>query len=228
MAITELQLNGAVSFEAAWQIFLASKLDGQACEELRDCWDISLTWMEWLTGEFGEVQCVRHRSPPDDPPDVELVFADRAVPFEHTRLQPRPLGWAEGLRREIDSGACTTVPSISNPPAGRDAMLNTMLGIGDGAWSDVIEDLLVLRNCLATSIRKKMTGLPKGGIIAVVNHVQVAEYDALAGIITDLLSSEFPDFSPYTLILHERWNSLQFRSALFRQGESVLRQRSER
>lgn len=106
-------------------------------------------------------------------------------------------------------------------------MLNTMLGMGDGAWSDVIDDLIVMRNFLWASIRKKMAALPNGGIIAVVNHVQVAEHETLAGIITDFLASEaFSDFGPYTLILHQRWNSLQFRSALFRRGEPVREQKS--
>jgi hypothetical protein len=227
MAVTELQLNRAVDLEAAWGLVLASNLNRQACEEIRDCWDIVQIWVDWFTEQFGEIRCVRHRSPPDDPPDIDLVFAGRVVACEHTRLQPRPLGWAEGLRREIDPDACTTVPSISNSPADRDAMLNTMLGIGDDAWSDVIDDLIVMRNYLVTSIRKKMAALPNGGIIAVVNHVQIADHDTLAGVITDFLTSEpFSDFGPYTLILHERWNPLQFRSALFRRGEPVRERKS--
>ena len=225
MAITELQLNRAVDLDAAWDIALASKLDRQACEEIRDSWDVAQIWMDWFSDQFGEIMSVRHRSPPDDPPDIDLVFADRVVACEHTRLQPRPLGWAEGLRREIDPGACTTVPSISNPPADRDAMLNTMIGIGD-AWSDVIDDLGVIRNSLIDSVRKKMSGLPNGGIIVVVNHVQVADHDTLARVVADVLASEVSNFGPYTLILHERWNPLQFRSALFRKGESVRERKS--
>ena len=227
MAIRELQLNRAVDLEAAWRLAVASNLERQACEEIRDCWDIVRVWMDWFTEQFGEIRSVRHRSPPDDPPDVDLVFADRVVACEHTRLQPRPLGWAEGLRREIDPEAFTAVPSISDPLASRDAMLNTMLGIG-GAWSDVIDDFVVIRNSLIASIGKKMSALPNGGIIAVVNHVQLAEHNTLAGIVTDLLDLEkFSDFGPYTLILHERWNPLQFRSALFRRGEPVRQQKSE-
>lgn len=106
------------------------------------------------------------------PPDIDLVFAGHEVAFEHTRLQPRPLGWADGLRKKIDPGTCTTVPSISDPPDGRDEMLNTMLGIGDGAWSDVVDDFVVIRKSLMTSIHEKVAALPKGGIIAVVNHVR--------------------------------------------------------
>jgi hypothetical protein len=227
MAITELQLNRDVDLEAAWRLVVASNLDRQACEEIRDCWDIVLVWKDWFTERFGEIQCVRHRSPPDDPPDIDLAFASRVVACEHTRLQPRPLGWAEGLRREIDPDACTTVPSISNPPADRDAMLDTMLGIGGGEWSDVISDFVVIRKSLSASIRKKMSGLPNGGVIAVLNHVQVADQATLVGVVTDFLATEeFSDFSPYTLILHERWNPLQFRSALFWRGEPVLQRKS--
>jgi hypothetical protein len=128
MAITELPLNRAVDQAAAWDILMASNLNAQACEEVRDCWDIVQVWGDWFAERFGEIRCVKHRSNPDDPPDLELVFANTVVACEHTRLQPEPLGWADGLAKEIDPHSCITMPSISNPPKDRSAMIDTLIG----------------------------------------------------------------------------------------------------
>jgi hypothetical protein len=92
----------------------------------------------------------------------------------------------------------------------------------------VVDELLVTRNSLGRSVRKKMKAIP-GGIIAVVNHVSLCrtENDALAGIIMDLLNSKlFSDFGPYTLIVFERSNRLQFWSVLFRRVEPAIEQKS--
>src|SRR2546423_6395703 len=171
MAITELPLNGSVDLSAAWDIVIAAGLNAQACEEVRDCWDIVQVWTDWFAVRYGEITGVRHRSNPDDPPDLELIFAENVVACEHTRLQPAPLGWAEGLRDEIDPSSCITIPSISKPPKHREAMIDTMLGLSQDPWSDVIDDLVVVRNSLAQSVRRKMGAMRDGGIIAVVNHV---------------------------------------------------------
>ena len=119
MAITELQLRKGVDLESAWEHATNVGLDAHGLEEIRDCWDCALIWEDWLEQHFGIISAVRHRSPPDDPPDIELIFGETVVGVEHTRLQPPPLGWSNGLRTVIDPRATTVVPSLSNPPIGQ-------------------------------------------------------------------------------------------------------------
>ena len=231
MAITELPLTSALDLDGAWKLLVSSPLDAQGCEEVRDCWDAVLIWHDWFTTRFGEIQSVRHRSPPDDPPDVELVLPTESLPLEHTRLQPNPLGWAEGLRKSIDPSATTTVPSISRPPQNRAEMIDVMLGVNPAAaWSDVIDDLRVIQTSLATTLSRKIKALPNGGVIVIANHVQMTttETTALPTIVSGILNGgTFNDFGRYSLILTSRNNMLQFRSTLFRRGEAPLhRERS--
>jgi hypothetical protein len=56
--------------------------------EVVECWDMLAIWWDLIEERFGQVRSIRHRSPPDDPPDLEIVFADRTIPFEHSHLQP--------------------------------------------------------------------------------------------------------------------------------------------
>lgn len=227
--IIELLVDRSFGLDALWERLIQADYDDQACEEIRDCWDVYLTWTSWFSERFGEITSLRHRSKPhDDPPDIEFVFADRAVILcEHTRLQPRPLGWADGLKREINSSGFVFTPSISNPPPNRKAMIDVMAGI-ETPWSEGTDDLAVIQNSIATAMREKMGGIPTGGLIVMRNYVPLSkpEVYALPDLIFGLLHSDkFADFDPFTLVLFERMNCRQFWSILLRRGKPPLGRR---
>jgi hypothetical protein len=97
-------------------------------------WDVLQIWRDWFHETFGELKFVRHRSAGDDPPDLELLFVRKTVAFEDTRLQPEHIGRADVLRnRKIAPDICTTVPAISKPTKSSKKLIETMLGIPQGA-----------------------------------------------------------------------------------------------
>jgi len=57
-------------------------LNAKSSREVCRCWDVLQIWQDWFHEEFGEFKSIRHRSPPDDPPDLELVFSEQTVAFE--------------------------------------------------------------------------------------------------------------------------------------------------
>ena len=66
-------------------------LDSKSSREVCHCWDMFQIWHDWIDHKFGRLKTLRHRSPGDDPPDIQLIFKERIIDFEHTRLQPYPL-----------------------------------------------------------------------------------------------------------------------------------------
>src|SRR5437762_278180 len=83
---------------------LQSRLDGNERNEVIWSFDAITIWRDWFATRYGELKELRHRSNPDDPPDLELVFERRLVGFEHTSLKPRPLGHAEAVAHEVNPG----------------------------------------------------------------------------------------------------------------------------
>jgi hypothetical protein len=142
------------------------------CEEVCRCWDVLQIWSDWFH-RFGEFKFLRHRSPPNDPPDLELVFAERTVAFEDTRLQPEHIGRADALRDgKIAPEICTAVPAISKPIKSSERLIQGMLGIPQGdLWTNVADEHAALACLLSETIRKKMDRLPNGGIIGIIDEV---------------------------------------------------------
>jgi hypothetical protein len=195
-------------------------LEKQSALEVVECWDMLAIWWDLIEERFGQVRSIRHRSPPDDPPDIEIVSADRTIPFEHSHLQPEHLGHFESLKHEVVPDQCVAVPSTSNPPKGRKQMINAMLNVLDAPWSNVSDDHLVIEGLLSRTLRKKMNRLPNGGIIGIVDCVTLRDQKWLTEFAASLVNSEsFADFESFMLVLLYRPNQLQFHSAVMEKGK---------
>jgi hypothetical protein len=224
MAVTPLALSYGVSDEQIFQITKAGGLQKQSRMEVWQCWDMVQIWRQWVIENFGEIKAVRHRSPPDDPPDLELVFKDRTIGMEHTRLQPKHLGQAEALMRKSGEGGF--IPSISSPPADFTEMQSIIVG-AKIPWSSTMDDWKAIFDLLAIALRKKMRGMPDGGIIGMIHDLVVASTNQriLAEVAQNIVNrNEFADFTGYSLILLDRANRRQFHSSLVRRGEAIREQ----
>jgi hypothetical protein len=124
------------------------------------------------------------------------------------------------------SGQGGFISSISSPPSNFKEMLRVISGVTP-AWSSTTDDWIVVFNILATTIRRKIGGLPASGIIAVTHDLVVAATNQriLAKIGQNIINrDEFADFADYTLVLMNRSNFRQYYSALIRRGEDIREQ----
>jgi hypothetical protein len=220
------------TFESQWQDLVRlgeeAGLEGQALNEIADTWDMIQVWRDWFECGYGKLEAIHHRSAGDDPPDLEVVFSSTVVPFEHTRLLPYPLGWAEDLKRTVFSDVCSNVPSLAKLPANRQELI-AIMGRVEGEWSDVQDEWIALAKSLVAAIRKKVEALPNGGVIGIANRATFSDHATqfLAQLAGDFVGSDQGQkFASHTFVLHTRWNPLQFHSALIRRGEKVLTQLS--
>ena len=221
MAVVNLALTWDLADEQVFDIAKAAGLKKQSRLELLQCWDITRTWSDWIISNFGAVTAVRHRTPPDDPPDVELICEKQTVGMEHTRLKPPHLGQADALMRKSGQGGF--IPSISSPPKNFKEMINIVSGVTP-SWSSTMEDWKAVFDLLAITLRRKINGMPSGGIIAVVHDLVVATTNQriLAEVAQNIINrDEFADFVDYTLILMDRSNFRQYHSSLIRRGEDI-------
>jgi len=182
-------------------------------------------WQQFLKETFGELTRINHKSQPDDPPDLELIFGGRIVGMEHTKLLPTHVGEAEAWLR--NSGQGGGLPSISSPPANKEELRDIVAGIKP-AWSNVVDDWKAIFDLLAITLRKKISGMPGGGIIGVVCDLFVMDESdhLLAQIAHDIVNRiEFSDFDKYMLIVFNRSTHSTFYSALIRRGIGISEQR---
>jgi hypothetical protein len=225
MAITPLAIP-CHTFEDAVRIARTTPgLRGQSRNEVYQCLDMLQIWHEFLTERFGELNGINHRSQPDDPPDLELIFGDRVVGMEHTKLLPSHVGEAEAWLHKSGQGG--GLPSISSPPANKEELRDIVAGIKP-AWSNVVDDWKTIFDLLAITLRKKMAGMPNGGIIGVVCDLFVLDHSEhlLAQIAHDLVNRvEFSDFAKYVLIVLNRSTHSEFHSALIRRGMDISEQK---
>jgi hypothetical protein len=228
MAVVELPLTKTLTFEGALQIAKTTEgLSGKSRNEVYECLDMVQIWQEWIKGNFGTITKINHRSLRDDPPDLELIFeGGRVVGMEHTKLLPQHVGEAEAWLRKSRQGG--GLPSISSPPANKDELRNIVAGITP-AWSNVIDDWVAIAKLLVFTLRKKMEGMPGGGIIGIVCELFVMDEKErlLAQIASDIVNHiQFSDFTNYTLILLSRSTRSTFYSALVKRAE-ILEQRGK-
>jgi hypothetical protein len=222
MPIVSVNLEREYSFEQTRDAAIAAGLPDQSIEEVIDCWDAIQIWWEEMEDRFGRINQLRNHVPPDDPPDIELICAREVVPFEHTRLQPYPMGQFENLSHEVYPNQCVSVPSISDPPRSRQGMLGSMFNVLDAPWENVSDHWTVIRNNLEQTVRRKMPGLTGQGIIAVRDWLHERNSDLLGNIAHEIINSpRFRDFAPFTLILLTRWNFRRFNSSMIRTGEPI-------
>lgn len=222
MAIVQLDLNYGLDLEQVFQIAKAADLDKQSRSEVVDCWDMVQIWEDWFTENFGTISAVHHRSQPDDPPDLELVFEGRTLGMEHTRLQTKHLGQAAALARKYHAGGF--IPPISSPPATFAELKDIVAGVNP-VWSTVNDGCSAIFGLLAVGLRDKMRGMPCGGIIGMVQDMVVANSNQrlLGEIAQNIVNRpEFADFANYTLILLDRANILKYHSSLIKRAQDVL------
>src|SRR3977135_334696 len=222
MSITTLPFPD-LTFDAAAAIAKSTPgLTGQSRTEVFQGLDMFQIWQSWFTEMFGQIVEIRHRSAPDDPPDLELIFADgRIVGMEHTRLQPPHLGQADALMRKSCGGGF--LPSISSPPKKFGEMKDILAGV-KLPMSSVVDDAAAIFDGLAITLRTKMRGMPNGGIIGMVHDLAVSSANkrTIAEIAENIVNrAEFLNFANYTLILLDRANYYQFHSSLVRRGEPI-------
>jgi hypothetical protein len=225
MAITPLAITG-LSFDTAFHVAKTTPgLRGTSRNEVYQCLDMLQIWQEFFKATFGELTGINHRSQPDDPPDLELLFGDRIVGMEHTKLLPSHVGEAEAwLRKSAQGGG---LPSISSPPANKDELRGIVAGIKP-AWSNPVDDWNTIFDLLAITLHKKMGGMPSGGIIGVVCELFVFDHSeqVLAQIAHDIVNrDEFSGFAKYMLIVLNRSAQSKFYSALIRRGMEISEQR---
>jgi hypothetical protein len=225
MAITPLAIPCGTLDDAVRIAKTTPELSGQSRNEAYQCLDMLQIWQKFLAERFGKLTGINHRSQPDDPPDLELVFGDRVIGMEHTKLLPSHVGEAEAWLRKSGEGG--GLPSISSPPANKEELRDIVAGIKP-AWSDVIEDWKTIFDLLAITLRKKMRGMPDGGIIGVVCDLFVMDHSdhLLAQIAHNIVNRiEFSDFDKYILIVLNRSTHSTFYSALIRRGMDISEQR---
>ncbi len=225
MAVIQLPLTKSLTLEDVLQIAKTTAgLSGQSRNEVYECLDIMQIWQDWIKDTFGVIAQVNHRSQGDDPPDLELIFdGGQVVGMEHTKLLPKHIGEAEAWLRKSGQGG--GLPSISSPPVDKDELRDIVAGIKP-AWSNVVDDWKTIFNLLAFTLRKKMGGIPTGGIIGVVYDLFVVDADQhlLAKIANDIVNRvEFADFANYTLIMLNRSAPSKFYSALIRRARILER-----
>ena len=225
MAVVELPIEKRLTYEDAVRIGMKTPgLSGQSGNELFQCLDMLQIWHDWIKNTFGSISKIRHMSQGDDPPDLELIFEDgRVIGMEHTKLLPKHVGEAEAWLRKSGQGG--GLPSISSPPASKDELRDIVAGVKP-AWSNVIDDWAAIGKLLVFTLRKKMGGMPSGGIIGIVCDLFVSDQNErlLAEIANDVVNHpQFSDFAKYSLILLSRSNRWQFYSALIKRAEILER-----
>ena len=205
-----------------YSIAEAAGLNDKAQGELADCWDMVQIWWEWFEGEFGKIKSVWHRSAGDDPPDLELVFANQVVPFEHTRFQPQPLGHVQALKKEgiVGRFGCVVIPALANPLQGRDAAISAMRNL-NAPWDDVSDELDAIRISLSKLILSKRSKI-SNGVLGIVDRTNWRDSNDLFEIGHDVLNSQdFADSAFFAVIILSRRTPWHSRSALIRRGKEM-------
>jgi len=223
--IVDLNLTRcATDLDEVFHLAKGAGLDSKSSREVCCCWDMLQIWHDWIDSKFGRLKTLRHLSQPDDPPDIQLVFEARTIDFEHTRLQPYPLGGAEDVKHTEFPNLVTAVPALSKPPKNRAELLHSMFSVLDAPWANVGDELNVAAQSLVETLRNKMIRLPDGGIIGIVDETSYSHNDVqrLFEIAEHFVNSQnFSGFDRYTLIILNRPNHLQYRSALIVRGNKI-------
>jgi hypothetical protein len=222
MAIIPLDLHLGLTLDEVKAIALRTKVNGQGRNEIYQCWDILLIWRDWIEHTFGHLSEVRHLSQNDDPPDLELEFADgRVIQMEHTRLQPPHLGQAAALLNQSPEGGL--IPPIAPPPQNFAELQEIIFARVRPRPGNVIEEWRAVVSLLITTLQRKMAAMPSGGLIAITHDLFISKHDhELLGEVAQSVIErpELADFEKYTLLLLNRFNFRQFYSSLIKRGQT--------
>ena len=219
MAITAFPLSYRTPLREVAKLLRQSSLDGKGRNEVVRSLDAIQVWQEWFADRYGVLKELRHRSNPDDPPDLDLVFEREEIGLEHTALKPYPLGHAQAIAAEVNPGGGRFLPSLSQKWT-RDELANLALGMNP-SWANASDEHRVAVGSLLTTLKRKVQN-PASQIISVWDEAMFGTWDIerLARDLSEALNAkEFERFIDRTVILLHRDNASQFYSSLVRRGE---------
>jgi len=167
-------------------------LDGKEQNEVLWSFDAIQLWREWFAPRYGELKELRHRSNPDDPPDLDVVFEIGEVGFEHTALKPYPLAYAEAIASEINPRGSRILPGISLKWT-REKLekLSSGCSCGVSAWSHIDEDQNVAFRNLTATLKRKLYD-SASDVICVRDELpfREADFQQLAVCLDQVLNTE--------------------------------------
>jgi len=221
MPIVPLGLNLDTPEDQIFGVCDDAGLKGKEANEVYHSLDAIRGWRQRFETLHGRLLGCDHHSNPDDPPDLTFRFRDKAVPVEHTRLQPSQYGWMDALHHKEYPKQCITVPPITCLPTGKSDLVASMFAM-DAEWSDVQCDLNEwFRFCMAL-VRKKIEHKP-GGILIIQDTSLVFDNQLrpIAEAAHAFLSPRPGRIKDWTIILHSRSNPIQFNSYLIAPAEEL-------
>lgn len=189
-------------------------LDTKSWNELVWSFEAIKRWGAELENRFGTLTRIDHHSPPDDPPDITLHFAQADIPCEHTLLEPYPLRWAQDIRGNRGG----FVPPVSRKKWTRTELQDVVSGVNP-IWSDIAESRETALSVLVAAVAKKLKSLSASGILVVDDRVThyPAEREEL---VRQIHMRERHQLRERLIIFFQRNNDLQFWSALL-SGDAV-------
>lgn len=211
------------------KLFVQSPLDGKGKNEVIRSLDAIQVWQEWFAPRYGELKELRHRSNPDDPPDLDLVFERGEVGLEHTALKPCPLGHAEAIAAEVNPHGGRFLPSLSRQWT-RDELEELAFPKTRASWANSSDEYRVVFASLVATIRRKIRD-PASQIICVWDQATLentADERQAIHLWQTVNTDEFEHFADRTVILLRRDNPLQFFSALVRRNEPLQARRNDK
>jgi len=221
MAIVSFAICETTSLSDLREMATKSQLDKQGWEEVVESFSAIQVWRSWLGDRYGELKELRHRSNPDDPPDIDLVFEKGQLGLEHTALEPPPLGHAEAIAKEINPGGGRAIPSIARQWARPE--LESMAFWQNGSDSFMSDDYSAALESLVSSIRKKLKD-QLSRIICVIDKASVGimESEWLASQLWHQMNTaDFELLGDRVVILHHRCTDTHFFSALVCRDEPL-------
>lgn len=222
MAITSFSVSYSTDVLEVAKMATALNLQAKAWNELVWSFDAVQVWRVWFLEHYGELFELRHRSNPDDPPDLELIFEKEQLGLEHTAFMPYPLGYAEGIVREINPSGCVGIPSISRQWT-RPELINEILGV-TSEWANVSDEHNTAIDALVSSIRRKIKE-PASRVVCVTDRATFggASTEWLVSQLWSVVNAKESEcYSNRIILFMNRSNNIQFFSALIQRGCPLL------
>lgn len=223
MAVLAFPASYRTPLEEMARLLRLTRLNKKGRLEVLSALDAVSVWQDWFSSRYGPLTEIRHRSNPDDPPDIDLVFERESVGLEHTLLMPPPLGHAEAIADEINPGGGRILPGISGNFSRQDLEQLAFLMAGKAPWSNVADDHRIAVAALLSAVQRKIRD--SGSQVVCVNDkasLEGAGADWLASeLYAAVNTNEFADLGDRTVIFLQRDNHIQFFSALVRRGEPL-------
>ena len=202
-------------------------LDGKGWNEVIRALDAIQVWRDWFEMRYGELKELRHRSNPDDPPDLDVVFENGQIGLEHTALMPHPLGHAEAIAKKVNPRGGRSLPALSRQWT-RKELEDLALGMpGYAPWANVFDEHQVAFGSLVATLQRKLKG-PASNVICVTDEATFGSADTewlASGLYEIANTSEFAELGDRSVILLHRANHIQFFSALVQRGKPLQAKR---